>query len=85
MVIAGIVSCSKPAPKSTEHNDPFPVKYENELFSIKMPKGWICDSSGWKGLDSLQNAVEIFDPNGNVVCFHFVKTEGIISNNSVVY
>ena len=74
MVIAGIVSCSKPAPKSTEHNDPFPVKYENELFSIEMPKGWICDSSGWKGLDSLQNTVEIFDPNGNVVWFHFVKT-----------
>lgn len=74
MVIGGIVSCSKPTPKSAEHIDPFPVKYENELFSIKMPKGWICDSSGWKGLDSLQNAVEIFDPNGNVVWFHFVKT-----------
>lgn len=60
--------------KKTESNDPLPVKYENELFSIKMPKGWVCDSSGWKGLDSLQNAVDIYDPNGNVVWFHFVKT-----------
>lgn len=50
------------------------MAYENELFSIKLPKGWVCDSSGWKGLDSLQNVVEIFNPNGSVVWFHFVKT-----------
>lgn len=74
MVIASMVSCAKTTPKKTESNDPLPVKYENELFSIKMPKGWVCDSSGWKGLDSLQNAVDIYDPNGNVVWFHFVKT-----------
>jgi hypothetical protein len=74
MIIAGMVSCSKPTSKSTEHNDPFPVIYENDLFSINMPKGWICDSSGWKGLDSLQNSIDIYDPNGNVVWFHFVKT-----------
>ena len=74
MVIACMVSCAKTTPKKTESNDPLSVKYENELFSIKMPKGWVCDSSGWKGLDSLQNAVDIYDPNGNVVWFHFVKT-----------
>lgn len=74
MIIAGMVSCSNPTSKSTEHNDPFPVIYENDLFSINMPKGWICDSSGWKGLDSLQNSIDIYDPNGNVVWFHFVKT-----------
>ena len=50
------------------------MAYENELFSINLPKGWVCDSSGWKGLDSLQNVVEIFNPNGSVVWFHFVKT-----------
>ena len=74
MVIACMVSCAKTTPKKTESNDPLPVKYENDRFSIKMPKGWVCDSSGWKGLDSLQNAVDIYDPNGNVVWFHFVKT-----------
>ena len=74
ITIAGMVSCSKPAPSRSIKDDPFPVDYENELFSINFPKGWVCDSSGWKGLDSLQNVVEIFDPNGSVVWFHFVKT-----------
>ena len=74
MIIAGMASCSKPTSKSTGHDDSFPVFYENDLFSINMPKGWICDSSGWKGLDSLQNSIDIFDPTGNVVWFHFVKT-----------
>lgn len=74
ITIVGMVSCSKPTSSRSIKDDPFPVAYENELFSIDLPKGWVCDSSGWKGLDSLQNVVEIFDPNGSVVWFHFVKT-----------
>ena len=74
VIIAGMVSCTKPTANTSTKDDPFPGRYENELFSINLPKGWVCDSSGWKGLDSLQNVVEIFNPNGSVVWFHFVKT-----------
>ena len=74
LIVAGMVSCSKPTAGRPTKDDPFPVAYENELFSINLPKGWVCDSSGWKGLDSLQNVVEIFNPNGSVVWFHIVKT-----------
>lgn len=70
----GMLSCTKPTAANTINDDPFPITYENDLFSIDLPKGWVCDSSGWQGLDSLQNIVEIFDPNGNVVWFYFVKT-----------
>ena len=59
---------------NADNESPFPVTYENELFSVNMPNGWICDSSRWKGLDSLQNIVDIYNPNSNVVWFHFVKT-----------
>ena len=70
-----MLSCSEPKPKSQASNpDPFPVKYENELFSIKMPEGWVCDDSSWKGLDSFKNEVDIYDPDGSAVCFHIVKT-----------
>ena len=74
MTIVGMISCTKQTARNTINDDPFPITYENDLFSLDLPKGWVCDSSGWKGLDSLQNVVEIFDPNGNVVWFHFVKT-----------
>ena len=74
LIVTGMVSCSKPTAGHPTKDDPFPVAYENELFSINLPKGWVCDSSGWKGLDSLQNVVEIFNPNGSVVWFHIVKT-----------
>ena len=74
VIIAGMVSCTKPTANTSTKDDPFPGRYENELFSINLPKGWVCDPSGWKGLDSLQNVVEIFNPNGSVVWFHFVKT-----------
>ena len=74
ILIIGMASCSKPTSKNKEHKDPFPVKYENNLFSIDMPKGWVCDSSGWQGLESFQNTIDIYDPNGNVVWFHIVKT-----------
>ena len=54
--------------------DSFPVKYDNELFSMSLPKGWVVDDSGWKGLDSIQNEVYFYNPQDNVVWFHFVKS-----------
>lgn len=76
----GMAACSKPAAKcdaqgkATVRDNTGTVRiYENELFSIVFPVGWVCDSSGWKGLDSMQNEVDIYDPNGNVVWFHIVK------------
>ena len=57
-----------------EENDAAPFTYENELFSIDVPRGWVCDASCWNGLESMQNSVEIFDPEGNVVSFYIVKT-----------
>ncbi len=72
LAIVGVISCSNPAAR--KNDNPFPITYENDLFSIDLPQGWVCDASGWKGLDSLQNEVDIFDPNGNVVWFHFVKS-----------
>lgn len=74
VIIVGMISCAKSTVRNTTNDNPFPVTYENDLFSIDLPQGWVCDSSGWKGLDSLQNVVEIFDPNDNVVWFHIVKT-----------
>ena len=74
VIIVGMISCTKQTARNTINDDLSPITYENDLFSIDLPKGWVCDSSGWKGLDSLQNVVEIFDPNGSVVWFHFVKT-----------
>ena len=74
VIITGMVSCSRPSTSSWTNDNPFPERYENELFSIDLPKGWVCDASGWKGLDSLQNEVDIFNPNDSVVWFHFVKT-----------
>ncbi len=67
------VSCTRPTAKasgSREHNSD---RYENELFSVEIPKGWICDSSEWHGLDSLKNEIDIHDSKFNIVWFHFVK------------
>lgn len=75
IAITGMVACSKPAAKKSVDNDnSIFLNYENELFSVKVPKGWVCDSSEWKGLDSLKNVVDIYDPNSSLVWFHFVKT-----------
>ena len=75
MVIAGMISCSKPMAHSYARNDDDSlVTYENELFSVDIPNSWICDTSEWKGLDSLQNVVNIYIPNNNLVWFRFVKT-----------
>ncbi len=74
LVVAGVVSCTKPTHRSAEQVEPSLGYYENELFSIVMPEGWTCDSSGWKGLDSVYNSVDIYNPDGSIVWFHFVKT-----------
>ena len=74
VTFAGMFSCSKPTARNTVNDNPFPITYENDLFSVELPRGWVCDSSGWNGLESLQNEVDIFDPYSNVVWFHFVKT-----------
>ena len=67
VVIASVVACSRPTAGNVEENDTAPLTYENELFSINVPSGWVCDASCWKGLDSIQNSVEIFGPERNVV------------------
>ena len=74
VVIASVVACSRPTAGNVEENDTAPLTYENELFSIDVPRGWVCDASCWNGLESMQNSVEIFDPEGNVVSFYIVKT-----------
>ena len=71
LLVVFAVSCTRPTQKISKE-EPYPVKYENELFSINMPKGWEYDDSGWKGLDSLQNEVDLFSRNAPV-WFHIVK------------
>ena len=67
------VACTRPNRNNNTTEDPLPVKYENELFSIDLPSGWEIDDSGWLGLDSMQNEVEIHSSN-SPVWFHIVKT-----------
>ena len=74
IISVGAISCSKSATKGSGNEESFPNKYENELFSINMPKGWTYNNSSWKGLDSMQNEVYIYDPNINIVSFRCVKT-----------
>ena len=71
--VAMTVACTRPNRNNNTTTDPLPVKYENELFSIAMPSGWEVDDSGWLGLDSMQNEVEIYSHNAPV-WFHIVKT-----------
>ena len=71
--IAMTVACTRPNRNNNTTTDPLPVKYENELFSIAMPSGWEVDDSGWLGLDSMQNEVELYSNNAPV-WFHIVKT-----------
>ena len=51
ITIAGMVSCSKPTPSRSIKDDPFPMAYENELFSINLPKKVGCathqDGKDW--------------------------------------
>ncbi len=69
-----IFACANAKSDRQPTEDTNPVVYENDLFSVEIPKGWICDSSGWNGLDAQKNEVDIYDPKGNYVRFHFVKT-----------
>lgn len=74
VIMAGMFSCSNHKAGITTQTELPYATYENELFSINFPKDWICDSSGWKGLDSLQNEVDILDPDGGIMYIHIVKT-----------
>jgi len=67
------VSCTRPTAKVSDSKDHSSFRYENELFSIEVPKGWVCNSSEWHGLDSLKNEIDIYNSKENVVWFHFVK------------
>lgn len=80
-----MAACGKPAAKN-ETQDKATVKdntgtvriYENDLFSIVLPIGWVCDSSGWEGLDHVHNEVDIYypevDDGEELVRIHIVKT-----------
>ena len=72
VVVIGLSSCTKSVKKNSIHSGP--VVYENELFSVDIPEGWVCDSSEWYGLDAQKNVVEIYHPYEGFVRFHFVKT-----------
>jgi hypothetical protein len=76
MTIVLLVACNNGKVSSVEgvEEDSLPVKYENDLFSMSLPKGWVVDDSGWKGLDSMQNEMDFYNPQDDVVWFHFVKT-----------
>lgn len=66
------IACNRET-KTQKVEDRTSIKYENELFSIELPKGWMIEDSGWKGLDSMQNEVDFFSPS-SPVWFHVVKT-----------
>ncbi len=69
-----IMSCGRSATKQNAgKNNPYPVKYENELFSVNMPSGWEYDDSDWYGLKDMKNNVELYSSN-SPVWFHIVKT-----------
>lgn len=72
--VVAMVSCSKPKANSPAQNNPFPLKYDNKLFSVNLPKGWTYDDSNWEGLDRIKNEVDFYNPSGGIVSFHFVKT-----------
>ena len=74
IAIVLMMSCTKPVVKKSQPQDSSPVIYENELFSIELPHGWVYDDSGWQGLDSMNNEVDFYNPNDDAVFFHLVKT-----------
>lgn len=80
-IVAGTLSCAKPATKSStnEKQSDAPYTYENDLFSVTIPNGWGVDPSEWEGLNGFKNEVEIVDfnfgdPLDGIVSLHFVKT-----------
>lgn len=74
MGIAVIAGCGKNASNSVGTKEPAPVRYENELFSISIPDGWVYSDSAWGGLYSMQNEVQLYDPNSDLVWLRCVKT-----------
>ena len=74
LLVVLVFSCTGKKKQQITDVDPFPVKYENELFAISLPEGWIVDDSGWQGLDSMNNEVDFYNPHNDAVFFHFVKT-----------
>ena len=72
IIVVFTLSCSNKI-KHPQNTDSFFVEYTNELFSIYLPEGWIIDDSKWLGLDSIQNEVDLYNPNDDVVWFHIVK------------
>ena len=72
VAVIGLSSCSRSVKKNSMPSGP--VIYENELFSVEIPEGWVCDSSEWYGLDAQKNVVKIYHPYKDFVRFHFVKT-----------
>jgi hypothetical protein len=52
------------------------AEYENSVFNLRYPKGWTVDDTKWNGEDSLQNEIDIYNPNGSMQtgCYiHCVK------------
>lgn len=74
LLVVLVFSCTGKKKQQITDVDPFPVKYENELFAMSLPEGWIVDESGWQGLDSMNNEVDFYNPHNDAVFFHFVKT-----------
>jgi hypothetical protein len=72
-IILTNVACSNSRDKDTSIEDRYPVSYENELFSIRLPKGWIYSSQEWHGLEAFDNSIHIYDDD-SPYWFYIVKT-----------
>lgn len=73
IAVTGTVACKKSKNEKHTSENPFPLKYSNELFSINLPKGWTYKEN-WEGLDGVINEVDFYNPSGSPVWFHCVKT-----------
>ncbi len=72
--LLGIFSCHKPPVTMPDDDEQLLVSYENELFSIALPKQWNYDDSEWNGLSSLHNEIDIYNPDNDALWIHIVKT-----------
>ena len=73
LLVIIVASCTRPAPKATQNSDQSQKTYENELFAIDIPEGWVCDDENWNGLEYMKNEVNIYNPYESIVWFHIVK------------
>jgi hypothetical protein len=73
LLVIIVASCTRPAPKATQNSDQSQKTYENELFAIDIPEGWVCDDENWNGLECMKNEVNIYNPYESIVWFHIVK------------